>query len=76
MNSIKVTIEKDGKTIAYSGEFVVIGMIRDDGEDNVITVATFGDTTAYSAAMLGCQVSAKLVKPFDMLESISAEDER
>ena len=68
MNSIKVTIEKDGKTIAYSGEFVVIGMIRDDGEDNVITVATFGDTTAYSAA--------KLVKPFDMLESISAEDER
>ena len=75
MSNIKVTIEKDGKTVVYSGEFVVIGTVRDDGDDRVVTVATSGGTTAYCAAMLGCQVSAKLVKPFDTMERIRAGEE-
>ena len=75
MNNIKVTVEKDGKTATYSGEFAVIGMVRDDVDDKVIAVATSGGTTAYGAAMLGCQVSAKLVKPFDTMERISPGEE-
>lgn len=74
MNNIKVTIEKDGKTVSYSGEFAVIGMVRDDVDDKVIKVAMFGGTTAYGAVMLGCQVSAKLVKPFDTMELVKPFD--
>lgn len=75
MNNIKVTVEKDGKTVVYRGKFAVIGMVREDGDENILTVATSGGTTAYSAAMLGCQVSAKILKPFDTMECISAGEE-
>lgn len=75
MNNIKVTVEKDGKTATYSGEFTVIGMVRDDGDDKVLTVATSGCAPAYSAAMLGCQISAKIIKPFDTMKRISAVEE-
>lgn len=75
MNSIKVTVENDGKTVSYDGEFAVVGMVRDDGDDKLITVAAFGGTTAYGAAMLGCQVSAKIVEPFDTMERVSSRDE-
>ena len=73
MNNIKVTVEKDGKTATYSGEFTVIGMVRDDGDDKVLTVATSGCAPAYSAAMLGFQV--KIIKPFDTMKRISAVEE-
>lgn len=75
MNNIKVTIEKDGKTVVYRGEFAVIGMVMEDGDEKNLMVATSGGMTAYSAAMLGCQISAKLVKPFDTMEPVSAGDE-
>lgn len=74
MNNIKVTVEKDGKTATYSCEFAVVGMVRDDCYDKVLKVATSGGTTAYGAAMLGCQVSAKLVKPFDTMELVKPFD--
>lgn len=75
MSNIKVTIEKDGKTVSYDGEFAVVGTVRKDGGEKVLSVATSGGTTAYCAAMLGCQVSAKLVKPFDAMEPVSPESE-
>lgn len=73
MKSIKVTVEKDGKSVSYSGEFAVVGIIRDDGDEKEIKVATSGGATAYSAAMLGCQVVAKMVEPFDAMEPVRPE---
>lgn len=75
MSDIKVTVEKDGKTVSYDGEFAVIGTIRSDGDEKVLSVATSGGTTAYAMAMLGCQVVAKLVEPFDTMELVSSRDE-
>lgn len=75
MNNIKVTVEKDGRKRTYEGEFAVLGIVRGEEEEKVITVAPFGSTTAYGATMLGCQVAAKLIVPFDTMERISAGDE-
>lgn len=75
MSDIRVTVENDGKTVSYSGDFVVIGTVRGDGDEKVLSVATMGGTTAYGVAMLGCQVSAKLVEPFDTMERVSSRDE-
>lgn len=75
MSNIKVTVEKDGKTVSDSGDFAVIGIVRSDGDEKVLSVATLGSATAYAAAMLGCQVSAKLVEPFDTMEPVSPRDE-
>lgn len=75
MSDIKVTVEKDGKTATYSGEFAVIGIIKTCGDEKVLSVATSGGTTAYGAAMLGCQVVAKMAKPFGTMEPVSPESE-
>lgn len=75
MSNVKVTVEKDGKTVSDSGDFAVIGIVRSDGDEKVLSVATFGSATSYAAAMLGCQVSAKLVEPFDTMERVSSRDE-
>lgn len=75
MNNIKVTVEKDGKTEVFRGEFAVVGTVRKDGGETVLSAATSGGTTAYAAAMLGCQVVAKLVEPFDTMEPVRPDSE-
>lgn len=75
MSDIKVTIERDGMTATYNGEFAVIGIIKTRGDEKVLSVATSGGTTAYGAAMLGCQVVAKLAEPFDTMEPVSPGSE-
>lgn len=75
MSDIRVTVEKDGKTVSYDGDFVVIGTVRSDGDEKVLSVGTMGGTTAYAASMLGCHVAVKLVEPFDTMERVSSRDE-
>lgn len=75
MSDIRVIVEEDGKTAVFKGDFAVIGTVRSDGDEKVLSVATLGSATAYAAAMLGCQVSAKFVETFDTMERVSSRDE-
>lgn len=75
MSNIKVTVEKDGRTVSYDGEFAVVGTVRKDGGEKVLSVVASGGTTAYAAAMLGCQVVAKMAESFDTMEPVSPESE-
>lgn len=75
MNNIKVTVENGGEIAVYEGEFAIIGIVRDDDEEKGVTIIPTGVTTAYSAAMLGCQVAAKIARAFDTIERINAGDE-
>lgn len=54
MSKVRVTVEKDGESRSFEGEFAVVGMVTDEGSEKVSTVATLGSTTAYSASMMGC----------------------
>lgn len=75
MSDIKVTIEKDGKTVVLRGRFAVVGTVRNDGSEMVLSTATSGSATAYAAAMLGCQVVAKMTEQFDAMEPVRPDSE-
>lgn len=79
MNDIKVTIEKHPQTQVLSGDFLVVGVVRNTERGRQLSIVTTGDANAYEASMLGCQLAAKLIEPFDTLDredSMTTDDER
>lgn len=75
MNDIKITVERGGTSTTYDGKFAVIGLINDCDAGEKLSAITIGRTTAYGAAMLGCQVVAKMVRPFDTMEPVMPDSE-
>lgn len=74
MNDIKVTIEKHPQTQVLSGDFLVVGVVRNTERGRQLSIVTIGDANAYEASMLGCQLAAKLIEPFDTLDRENTSD--
>lgn len=72
--SVRVTIEHGGNSHVYECEFAAVGVIRCTDGDTRQSVIAVGEATAYEAAMLGCQVAAKIIEPFDSMEEVRADD--
>ena len=68
MNNLKVTIEKGPHVQTLEGDFIVVGVVRSTEGGKQLSVVTTGNANAYEASMLGCQLAAKLMEPFDTLE--------
>lgn len=73
---VRVTVETEGISKSYECELAVLGMVSDVGTCKNLTVSITGDSTAYAASMLGCQMVAKLIEPFDSLDQICSVDKR
>ena len=72
----RVAIESDdGSTSTLEGEFAVVAVVSDVGGCENLEIVTSGSASAYTAAMVGCQVAAKALEPFDTLESIKSSEE-
>lgn len=74
--SVRVTVEYGGVEQVYECEFAAVGVIRCTAEDTRSSIIAAGEATAYEAAMLGCQVAAKIIEPFDSMEEVGADDYR
>ena len=73
----RVAIESDDGSIStLEGEFAVVAVASDVGGCENLEIVTSGSASAYTAAMVGCQVAAKALEPFDTLESIKPSEER
>ena len=72
----RVDIESDDGSIStLEGEFAVVAVASADvGREN-LEIVTSGIASAYTAAMVGCQVAAKALEPFDTLECIKSGEE-
>ena len=72
----RVAIESDdGSTSTLEGRFAVVAVASDVGGCENLEIVTSGSASAYTAAMVGCQVAAKALEPFDTLESIKSSEE-
>lgn len=72
----RVAIESDDGSIStLEGEFAVVAVVSDVGGRENLEIVTSGSASAYTAAMVGCQVAAKALEPFDTLESIKSSEE-
>lgn len=72
--SVRVTIERGGVEQVYECEFAAVGVIWYTAGDKRSSIIAAGEATAYEAAMLGCQVAAKIIDPFDSMEEVRAYD--
>lgn len=73
MSNVKITVENDGTITTYEGKFAVIGLINDCDAGEKLGAIAFGGTTAYGAAMLGCQIAAKIIEPFDTMTTVPTQ---
>lgn len=72
----RVAIESDDGSIStLEGEFAVVAVVSDVGGRESMEIVASGSASAYTAAMVGCQVAAKALEPFDTLESIKSSEE-
>lgn len=72
----RVAIESDDGSIStLEGEFAVVAVVSYAGGNSNMEIVTSGSASAYTAAMVGCQVAAKALEPFDTLESIKSSEE-
>lgn len=72
----RVAIERDdGRISTLEGKFAVVAVASDVGGCENLEIVTSGSASAYTAAMVGCQVAAKALEPFDTLESIKSSEE-
>ena len=72
----RVAIESDDGSIStLEGEFTVVAVVSDVGGCENLKIVTSGSASAYTAAMVGCQVAAKALEPFDMLDCINSGEE-
>lgn len=72
----RVAIESDDGSIStLEGEFAVVAVVSDVGGNSNMEIVTSGSASAYTAAMVGCQVAAKALEPFDTLDCIKSGEE-
>lgn len=73
--TMRMSVGCDGREIGFDCEFAVVGYVSDDGVEHRLNISTFGGTTAFAASLLGCEIAAKLVEPFDRMEVVKTDDE-
>lgn len=67
----RVAIEHDdGRISTFEGEFAVVAVVSDVGGRESMEIVASGIASAYTAAMVGCQIAAKALEPFDTLDCI------
>ena len=72
--SVRVTVEHGGEEHVCECEFAAVGVIRCTAGGTRQSIIAAGEATAYEAAMLGCQVAARIIEPFDFMEEVRADD--
>lgn len=72
--SVRVTVEYGGEKKVYECDFATLGVIRRIAGDTRQSIIVAGEATAYEAAMLGCQVAARIIEPLDSMEEVGADD--
>lgn len=72
----RVAIEHDdGRISTLEGEFAVVAVVSDVGGRESMEIVASGIASAYTAAMVGCQIAAKALEPFDTLDCIKSGEE-
>lgn len=72
MIKVTLTFDNGNDSVTYEGKFAVVGIIKDDGDEEVITVNVLGKTTAFAASLIGCEIASRLIEPFDTLKEVRA----
>lgn len=72
----RVAIEHDdGRISTLEGRFAVVAVVSDVGGRESMEIVASGSASAYTAAMVGCQIAAKALEPFDTLDCIKSGEE-
>lgn len=73
-NDVEVTIKTSDGEKVLKGTYAVIGLVREDEDEDQLRSFTVGNTTVCKASMLNCQIAAHFIDKLNGRGLISSDD--